>query len=64
MTRICVPVCARSIDQLRDAIERAAEVADITELRLDCLDDVEAASRMLDGRKVVWTAADLYAALR
>jgi 3-dehydroquinate dehydratase/shikimate dehydrogenase len=33
---------------MRDAIERAAEVADLIELRLDCLDDVEAASRVPD----------------
>jgi len=45
MTRICVPVCARGIDEMRDAIARAAEVADTIELRLDCLDDLESASR-------------------
>jgi len=48
MSTICVPVCARSIDEMRDAAERAAEAADLIELRLDCLDDVEAASRVLD----------------
>jgi len=48
MSRICVPVCARSINEMRDAAERAAEVADLIELRLDCLDDVEAAARVLD----------------
>jgi 3-dehydroquinate dehydratase / shikimate dehydrogenase len=36
--RICVPVCARSLDELREAVARAREVADIIELRLDCLD--------------------------
>jgi 3-dehydroquinate dehydratase len=46
MTRICVPICARSIDGLRDAIEWAAAVADIIELRLDCLDDFETASQI------------------
>ncbi len=48
MSRICVPVCARGIDEMRDAVARAAEVADIVELRLDCLDDAGAASRVLD----------------
>jgi 3-dehydroquinate dehydratase/shikimate dehydrogenase len=36
---------------MRDAAGRAAEVADLIELRLDCLDDVEAASRVLDDAK-------------
>jgi len=48
MSRICVPVCARSLDEMRDAVERAAEAADLIELRLDCLDDVEAASRAVE----------------
>ena len=48
MGKICVPVCARDVDEMRDAIKRAAEVADIIELRLDCLDDIDAASRILD----------------
>ena len=37
--RICVPVCARRADELRPSVARAAEVADIVELRLDCLDE-------------------------
>src|SRR5947209_6637502 len=37
--RICVPVCARRMDELRKLVERATEVADIVELRLDCLDE-------------------------
>src|SRR5256714_19127 len=37
--RICVPVCARRADELRPFVARAAEVADIVELRLDCLDE-------------------------
>jgi 3-dehydroquinate dehydratase/shikimate dehydrogenase len=37
--RICVPVCARTLDELREAVARACEVADIIELRLDCLDE-------------------------
>lgn len=37
-TRLCIPVCVRRIDALDEAVKRAAEAADIIELRLDCLD--------------------------
>ncbi|HST52459.1 MAG TPA: type I 3-dehydroquinate dehydratase, partial [Pyrinomonadaceae bacterium] len=37
--RICVPVCARRVDELRESFARATGVADIIELRLDCLDE-------------------------
>lgn len=37
--RICVPVCVRRAGDLRASVERAAEVADIIELRLDYLDE-------------------------
>jgi 3-dehydroquinate dehydratase/shikimate dehydrogenase len=45
---------------MRDAVERAAEAADLIELRLDCLDDVEAASRVVEdagscGRPLILT---------
>src|SRR5215212_3490622 len=36
--RVCVPVCVRRASELRPSIERAAEVGDIVELRLDCLE--------------------------
>ena len=47
--RVCVPVCVRSAAELRPSIERAREVADIIELRLDCLevDQLEAARAQL-----------------
>ena len=35
--KICVPVCVPRASELSQAIARAAEVADIIELRLDCL---------------------------
>jgi 3-dehydroquinate dehydratase/shikimate dehydrogenase len=35
--RICVPVCVRLARELGDALARAAEVADVIELRMDCL---------------------------
>ncbi len=41
MAKICVPVCASRADELLDAVRRAAEVADLIELRLDCLDTDE-----------------------
>src|SRR5213593_1343767 len=39
--RICVPVCVSRASELADAVQRAAEVADILELRLDYLLDDE-----------------------
>lgn len=38
---ICVPVCEQRSSDLSSAIERAAELADIIELRLDCLAGAE-----------------------
>src|SRR2546421_8532324 len=38
--RICAVVCEQHAGDLPQAIKRAAEVADIIELRLDCLIDV------------------------
>jgi 3-dehydroquinate dehydratase/shikimate dehydrogenase len=37
--RVCVPVCARRADESSDAVERASALADLIELRLDCLDE-------------------------
>lgn len=39
--KICVPVCVRRADDLADAVKRAQEVADIVELRIDCLEPTE-----------------------
>ncbi len=39
--KICVPVCVRQGLEITDAVKRAAEVADIIELRLDCLEDAQ-----------------------
>ncbi len=39
--RVCVPVCVKRAAELRPSIERAAEVGDIVELRLDCLESNE-----------------------
>lgn len=37
MAKICVPVCVRQINELRDAMAAATQVADIIEVRADCL---------------------------
>ena len=37
-TRICVPLCGKDLETLRSASARAAEWADVIELRLDCLE--------------------------
>lgn len=37
--RVCVPVCAKSLAELEDACSRARELADVVELRLDCLEE-------------------------
>jgi 3-dehydroquinate dehydratase / shikimate dehydrogenase len=39
--KICVPVCVQRAVDLKPMIARVAEVADIVEVRLDCLDDKE-----------------------
>src|ERR1041385_4325991 len=38
--RICVPVCEKEFDALRQTCARASEWADLIELRLDCLERV------------------------
>jgi 3-dehydroquinate dehydratase/shikimate dehydrogenase len=47
--KVCVPLCVRRADEVPAAVQRAGEVADIFELRLDCLNDgeIEAALRLL-----------------
>jgi 3-dehydroquinate dehydratase / shikimate dehydrogenase len=44
--RLCVPVCVRRTEHLRSAIERAAEVADLVEVRYDCLEAGETAEAL------------------
>ena len=38
MAKICVPVCVRRLDELRDEIDAAAAAGDIVEIRADCLE--------------------------
>jgi 3-dehydroquinate dehydratase/shikimate dehydrogenase len=37
--RVCVPVCVRRAAELAPAVERAAQFADVIELRFDCFED-------------------------
>jgi 3-dehydroquinate dehydratase/shikimate dehydrogenase len=39
--KICVPVCVRRADELADNVKRAQEVADLVELRIDCVEPTE-----------------------
>jgi 3-dehydroquinate dehydratase/shikimate dehydrogenase len=41
MASICVPVCVTSLSDLAKATRAAAQLADIVEIRLDCLPEVE-----------------------
>jgi 3-dehydroquinate dehydratase / shikimate dehydrogenase len=43
-TRVCVPVCEKTLNALQSACERATEWADVVELRLDCLEPEALAS--------------------
>jgi len=43
MTTICVPVCVRRAEELPGAVDLAARVGDVVELRLDYLDEPGAA---------------------
>ena len=52
--RICVSVCGETADETLAQIERAAGLADIVEIRFDCLDPSEIAS-VLDRLCVVNT---------
>jgi 3-dehydroquinate dehydratase / shikimate dehydrogenase len=46
--KICVPVCVQRASELAAAIERAAEFADIIELRLDCLEPMQLKASLSD----------------
>jgi 3-dehydroquinate dehydratase / shikimate dehydrogenase len=43
-TRVCIPLCEKTLNALRGACERATEWADVIELRLDCLEPEALAS--------------------
>lgn len=48
MSRICVPVCAATLEEMRLAIEQGAEIADLIELRLDCLEQLDGAVEFIN----------------
>jgi len=41
MAKVCVPICVGNISEIPDAMNAAAEVADIIELRADCLPAID-----------------------
>ena len=47
--RVCVPVCAKSFVEMEEACARASELADVIELRLDCIDGVDC----IDGKSAL-----------
>ena len=51
--RICVPVCESSVRELESAFGRAAEMGDIIELRLDCLEPFESEQALEEIQKIV-----------
>ena len=57
MTRVCVPVCEKTIEALETAAVRACESADVVELRIDCLTRLEDLQRVLSrvSRPVILT---------
>ena len=54
-SRVCVPVCVKDLDALRNASERAAEWADLIELRIDCLEALPNESLSGFARPVILT---------
>src|ERR1044071_6513227 len=55
--RVCVPVCVKRAAELRPSIERAAEVGDVVELRLDCLEATELAAARAQLKDLLTKAA-------
>jgi len=47
--RICVPVCEQSFGAAESAIVKAAEIGDLVEVRLDCLDPLQLAESFRNG---------------
>ncbi|MFN2512172.1 MAG: shikimate dehydrogenase [Pyrinomonadaceae bacterium] len=50
--RICVPVCEQSLDDARRAIAAAAEIGDLIEVRLDCLDPLQLEESFENGEQL------------
>ncbi|HET6646568.1 MAG TPA: type I 3-dehydroquinate dehydratase, partial [Pyrinomonadaceae bacterium] len=47
--RICVPVCEQSLGAAERAIAAAAEIGDLIEVRLDCLDPLQLGEHFKNG---------------
>ncbi len=47
--RICVPICEQSLGAAESAIAKAAEIGDLIEVRLDCLDPLQLAESFRNG---------------
>ena len=52
-TRICVPVCEGSLVALQTAAKTAAEIGDLVEIRLDCLEGIEFEKATTSGLEVL-----------
>lgn len=39
--KICIPVCAATVDEMLEQIKRAEDLADVVEIRFDCLDKIQ-----------------------
>lgn len=50
--RICVPVCEQSLAAMERAIVRAAEIGDLIEVRLDCLDPLQLGEGVKNGEQL------------
>jgi 3-dehydroquinate dehydratase / shikimate dehydrogenase len=50
--RICVPICEKSIDAAEQAIAQAADLGDLIEVRLDCLDPLQLAESIRNGEQL------------
>jgi 3-dehydroquinate dehydratase / shikimate dehydrogenase len=50
--RICVPVCEQSLSAAQDSIARAAELSDLIEVRLDCVDALELDQSLRNGEQL------------
>jgi 3-dehydroquinate dehydratase / shikimate dehydrogenase len=51
--RVCVPVCAKSVAELEEQYQRAQQVGDIVELRLDCLEQLPERFNKLTGPTIL-----------
>ena len=51
--RICVPVCEQSLGAAERAIARAAEIGDLIEVRLDCLDPFQIWESFKNGEHLI-----------